>query len=76
MLLFIVAIISAIARGLEIDCGCFGPSANGETANVGWPKVFQDVAWLAIAIFLIYFPKSWLTIDRLLRHEGREGEAG
>lgn len=68
--IFIIAIISAMARGLEIDCGCFAPGSGAEPEQVGWPKVFEDIALLAGAIFLIYFPKSPLTIDRLLRREG------
>lgn len=75
LLLFIIAIITAMARGLEIDCGCFAPG-QGEAEKVGWPKVFEDLAFLAGAVFLIYFPKSPFTLDRLLRRQGREGEQG
>lgn len=73
--LFIIAILIAMARGLEIDCGCFAPG-QGEAEKVGWPKVFEDLAFLAGAIFLVYFPKSPFTLDRLLRKEGLEGEQG
>lgn len=73
--LFIIAILTAMIRGLEIDCGCFNPAAGVEPEQVGWPKVFEDLGFLAGTIFLVYFPKSKLTIDRLLRREGREGEA-
>ncbi|MCE2504380.1 MAG: DoxX family membrane protein [Chlorobi bacterium] len=76
LVIFIVAILTAMARGLEIDCGCFAPDAGIEPEKVGWPKVFEDLALLAGAIFLIYFPKSPFTIDRLLRREGNEGEQG
>lgn len=72
---FIIAIISAMARGLEIDCGCFAPG-QGEPEKVGWPKVFEDIGFLAGAVFLVYFPKSPFTVDRLLRREGKEGEQG
>ncbi|MGE3799914.1 MAG: MauE/DoxX family redox-associated membrane protein [Candidatus Kapaibacterium sp.] len=73
---FLIAILTAMARGLEIDCGCFNPAAGVEPEKVGWPKVFEDLALLAGAVFLIYFPKSPLTIDRLLRRQGKEGEEG
>ena len=76
LLLFLIAIVSAMARGLEIDCGCFAPGAGAAPEKVGWPKVFEDLALLAGAIYLIYLPKSPLTIDRLLRRQGAEGEAG
>lgn len=76
LITFIIAITIAMARGLEIDCGCFVPGSGTEPDKVGWPKIFEDVALLAGAIFLIYFPKSPLTLDRLLRREGANGEVG
>ena len=65
LMVFLIAIISAIIRGLDIDCGCFA----GDPEPVGWKKVAEDVGLLAVAIFLIYFPKSYLTLDRALRQE-------
>jgi uncharacterized membrane protein YphA (DoxX/SURF4 family) len=64
--IFLIAILSAMARGMDIDCGCFA----GDPVPVGWPKVFEDLGMLVAAIFLIYFPHSYLTIDHLLRSEG------
>jgi uncharacterized membrane protein YphA (DoxX/SURF4 family) len=74
LVVFLVAILSAMARGLEIDCGCFAPPEPGTDANpaldtVGWPKVFEDVGLLALAVYLVYFPKSYLTVDRLVRRD-------
>jgi uncharacterized membrane protein YphA (DoxX/SURF4 family) len=74
--IFLIAILSAMARGLEIDCGCFAPGAGVQPEKVGWPKVFEDLAMLAGAFYLIYFPKSPLSIDRLLRRQGANGEVG
>jgi uncharacterized membrane protein YphA (DoxX/SURF4 family) len=74
LILFLVAILSAMARGLQIDCGCFVSAQKSAVETVGWPKVFEDIALLAGAIFLVYFPRSYLTLDGLLRREGRERE--
>lgn len=78
--IFIIAVLTAMARGLEIDCGCFVSKADlaagtkpSAVDTVGWPKVFVNLATLAAAIFLVYFPKSYLTIDRILRGEGARG---
>lgn len=49
MLVFIVALISAWARGLDIDCGCFG-SAEGP-AHYGL-ALTRDFAILATLCFL------------------------
>lgn len=54
LVLFLVAIISALARGLDIDCGCF---ANPEP--IGWHKVWEDLALLAAALYLLFFPRSY-----------------
>jgi uncharacterized membrane protein YphA (DoxX/SURF4 family) len=82
LLIFIIAVLTAMARGLEIDCGCFVSKADlaagtkpAAIDTVGWPKVFVNLATLAGAIFLIYFPKSYLTIDRVLRGEGVRGRS-
>ncbi|MEO6046893.1 MAG: MauE/DoxX family redox-associated membrane protein [Candidatus Kapaibacterium sp.] len=70
LIVFLVAVISAIARGMTIDCGCFA----GNSEPVGPKKVIEDLLLLAAAIFLIYFPKSYLTLTRLLRREWELGE--
>jgi uncharacterized membrane protein YphA (DoxX/SURF4 family) len=71
LLVFIVAILSAMARGLEIDCGCFVAADGSAGEKVGWPKIFEDVGLLAAALFLVYFPKSYFALDNLLRREAK-----
>jgi putative oxidoreductase len=48
LLVFIVAISTAMARGLSIDCGCFTQGAGGE--QIGWKKLAEDVALLLLAM--------------------------
>jgi len=47
-LVFIVAISSAIFRGLDIDCGCFSVGV----AKAGYARLIEDLVLLAMAIFL------------------------
>ncbi|MFH1009719.1 MAG: MauE/DoxX family redox-associated membrane protein [bacterium] len=51
MLLFIIAISSAVARGLNIDCGCFGTSQAGVAIahKVGLRRLLEDVAYFFMA---------------------------
>jgi len=49
LIVFIVALISALLRELKIDCGCFGPS---HATPVGWGKVMEDVGLLILAVYL------------------------
>lgn len=61
---FTAAIISAWARGLQIDCGCFstgGEVSSGET-NYG-TEVLRDVALLLMAAVLARWPASRFALD-------------
>ena len=44
---FTVAVLFAMARGLDIECGCFG---NQDATRVGWSKVGQNLSMLALAV--------------------------
>jgi uncharacterized membrane protein YphA (DoxX/SURF4 family) len=66
LLVFIAAVTSAAARGLSIDCGCFGGGgdvAPGQTAY--GTEIVRDVGLLLLAAWLVWQPHSRLTLDRL-----------
>ncbi|QBI53947.1 MauE/DoxX family redox-associated membrane protein [Streptomonospora litoralis] len=66
MIVFIAGIASAWARGLNIDCGCFGtggPVAEGET-QYGL-DIARDLGFLALAAVVTIWPRSPLALDRL-----------
>ncbi|MFC3998579.1 MauE/DoxX family redox-associated membrane protein [Nocardiopsis sediminis] len=66
MLAFIAGITSAWARGLTIDCGCFGtggPVAPGETAYGA--DIARDIGFLALAAIITVWPRSPFALDRL-----------
>ena len=44
---------SAMARGLNIECGCF--SLNPEAALVGWRRIIEDVFMLAGFVYLVFY---------------------
>ena len=65
LLVFIAAVTSAAARGLSIDCGCFGGGgdvAPGQTAY--GTEIVRDVGLLLLAAWLVWQPRSRLTLDR------------
>ena len=43
---FVVAAATAVARGLDIECGCF----TAAKSKVGWALIVRDVALLVLAI--------------------------
>jgi uncharacterized membrane protein YphA (DoxX/SURF4 family) len=65
MLAFIIAISQAWARGLSIDCGCFG---GGGTVNPEDTKylseIIRDIGLLVLGIYLYYFPKGKFGLDK------------
>lgn len=65
---FIGGIISAWARGLRIDCGCFGsggPLAEGQSPAY-LQDMLRDIGFLAVASILVIWPHTWFSLDRLL----------
>jgi hypothetical protein len=59
LLVFIVAIGSAVYRGISIDCGCFkAGSASHESAIY---TIYRDVAYLALGVQLwISRSRRWM----------------
>ena len=65
MVVFIVAIAQAWARGLSIDCGCFGGGgtvAPGHTAYV--QEILRDTGLTALAVYLFRFPHGKFGLDK------------
>ncbi len=51
--IFIIAIISALIRGLDISCGCF--SVNEQSAKIGIFKLIEDIVLFGIILLLFRF---------------------
>jgi uncharacterized membrane protein YphA (DoxX/SURF4 family) len=67
LLVFIAGIAQAWARGLAIDCGCFGgggPVAPDQTAYL--QEILRDCGFLLLAIWLIVFPRTRWSADAWL----------
>jgi len=64
MLAFVVGIASAWARGLRIDCGCFGSGgelAAGQDPTYGL-ELARDAALMVIAVLLTRWPAGRLAL--------------
>ncbi len=73
MLIFVVAIISVWARGILIDCGCFGgggavdPSKAAEAHRAYLVEILRDLGLALTGIYLYFFPYGLLSIEKPLQ---------
>jgi methylamine utilisation protein mauE len=57
LLLFMVGIAQAWARGLDIDCGCFGYDAQNPDRGMDYAKtLLRDAAYLFLTVWTIKRP--------------------
>ena len=60
---FIAAVGSAWARGLQIDCGCFGNGGQVAAGRTAYPaEILRDMALLLAALALARWPRSRLAL--------------
>lgn len=82
LVVFLVGMISAAARGLQIECGCFGGggdlAAGRSTAYT--LEITRDSVLLLLAVALVVRPLSRLALDDRIRRSGAaavpEGRVG
>ncbi|HEX6501048.1 MAG TPA: MauE/DoxX family redox-associated membrane protein [Micromonosporaceae bacterium] len=68
LVVYIAGIASVWARGLSIDCGCFGTGgelAQGQSPTYGL-EIARDVGLLILAGFLVVAPISRFSVDNRL----------
>ena len=71
LVIFIAGIISAWARGLQIDCGCFstgGELGAGQSPQYAW-DLLRDAGFLLLAGILLWWPRTRYSIDGVLMGE-------
>ena len=69
MLAFVIAISSVWARGISIDCGCFGDGgpleASKAIAKYPW-EIARDIGLMACGVWLAIIKKPFLAVDSWL----------
>jgi uncharacterized membrane protein YphA (DoxX/SURF4 family) len=67
MVVFIAGIVSAMARGLTIDCGCFGGGGQVDPGETTYgTSIARDIAFAALGAFVAIWPRSPFALDRVL----------
>ena len=79
MIAFILGIASAWARGLSIDCGCFGGGGEieREKAIAAYPwEIARDIGLAAAGLWLFFRPRTPFSLDGFLFPPLNETGAG
>jgi uncharacterized membrane protein YphA (DoxX/SURF4 family) len=68
LIAFVIGISSAWARGLSIDCGCFGGGGGpAENARAKYPwELARDFGLLLLSGWLVYRPRTRWAVDNEL----------
>jgi len=53
LLAFLAALVFNMARGLDVDCGCFGSDGLGPSMSPGW-YLLRDALFLSLGVFIFY----------------------
>jgi uncharacterized membrane protein YphA (DoxX/SURF4 family) len=64
MVVFIVALLIALGKGLDMSCGCFA-SQGAEADPISYMTVLRDLVWLALGMYIIFLDRVPLGIDWL-----------
>jgi uncharacterized membrane protein YphA (DoxX/SURF4 family) len=68
LVLFIAGVAQSWARGLAIDCGCFGGGGQVAAGDTRYPQeIARDIGFLVLAGWLIVRPRGRLSLDGWLR---------
>ena len=71
MVLFIAAISQAWARGLSIDCGCFGGGGTVEPGQTKYlSEILRDTGLALLDLYLVRYPLTRFALEKLTKTEG------
>lgn len=71
MVVFTAALLQGIARGLDINCGCFGA---GDGSSNLWLAFLRDIGLIALCLHIILAPLGRAGVDALLFRRGGPSE--
>ena len=73
MFMFLISLIIALWRGMDMACGCFAGQGQ-EQDPISWLTVLRDVAWLALALYVLLLDRRPLGVEQLW-HKWRRSHA-
>jgi hypothetical protein len=74
MVAFIIGVASAWARGLTIDCGCFGGGGQVAASETKYPEeILRDIGLVLLGGWLVVFGAGRFALDGRSRSNGNHG---
>jgi protein-disulfide isomerase/uncharacterized membrane protein YphA (DoxX/SURF4 family) len=65
LVVFLIGIIQAAARGISIECGCFGGGGTTDSTTYTW-DIIRDVLLLCAAVYLAIWPLTRWSMEYYL----------
>jgi uncharacterized membrane protein YphA (DoxX/SURF4 family) len=62
LVVFTLAVLVALARGLDISCGCF--TQDPTAGKIGWMKILQNATLIVLTLFLYFSNSDSFTLVR------------
>jgi protein-disulfide isomerase len=71
LIVFLIGVIQASARGLRIDCGCFGGGGQTIGSTHYIQEILRDLGLMVVSAYLVVWPTSRFSVDEFLARNDR-----
>jgi len=68
---FLIGLVQAAARGLQLECGCFGGGGTTEQGTSYTLDILRDIGLLIVAAFLVVWSLTKLSLEDYLARNDR-----
>ena len=66
LVVFLIGLIQAAARGLQLQCGCFGGGGSTTGSTTYTIDILRDIGLMVVAAYLIVWPMTRFSVDEFL----------
>ena len=67
---FLIGLLQASARGIKLDCGCFGGGGTTTGSTSYFLDVLRDLVLLALAVYLVIWSMTMISVEQFMaRHD-------
>jgi protein-disulfide isomerase/uncharacterized membrane protein YphA (DoxX/SURF4 family) len=67
---FLIGLLQASARGIKLDCGCFGGGGATDGSTSYLLDVLRDLGLLVLAVYLVLWATTFLSVEQYMaRHD-------